>query len=366
MKTKNTSISLCALSLVIKPVDNRAPTEIQLTPAGTFSATDGRPHEVPTRAWLIDDDIAARVIAATTKIQNKLVIDYEHQTLLKEKNGQPAPAAGWFMGSHLEYRNNGLWATHIEWTPKAEQMILSGEYRYISPVFEYDPATGEVTRIRMVALTNSPAVDGMQPIASLTNEQLHQQLNQQLNQQHNPFNDRHQEEPMWKQLLAQLGLPETATEKEALAALSAIQTQAEEANTQVAALTEKVNANPDPAQFVPVTVMQDLQGQIAALTAQQNQNMVEQTVNKALADGKLLPSQRDWAVGLGNAHMASLTEYLDSAKPIAALAQQQSTQENPPEHTKTAALTEDQKLIAAAFGKTEQEFKQSLELEQGA
>jgi len=40
------------------------------------------------------------------------VIDYHHQTLLAEKNGQPAPAAGWF--DALEWREgDGLYAIDV-------------------------------------------------------------------------------------------------------------------------------------------------------------------------------------------------------------------------------------------------------------
>ena len=48
-------------------------------------------------AWRINAAIATRVIAEHNPTQPP-VIDYEHQTLHKEANGQPAPAAGWIHG----------------------------------------------------------------------------------------------------------------------------------------------------------------------------------------------------------------------------------------------------------------------------
>ncbi len=66
---------------------------VQFFPAGEFRSGDTRPEEVP--AWRIDAASAAAVIQRFNDRQKPLVIDYEHQTLNKEKNGQPAPAAGW-------------------------------------------------------------------------------------------------------------------------------------------------------------------------------------------------------------------------------------------------------------------------------
>jgi len=81
------------------------------------------------------------------------LIDYEHQSL---EPGAVAPAAGWFKG--LEWRADGLYVTDARWTEKAKQMITNREYRYISPVFNYDRVTLEVTDLQSVALTNNPAL----------------------------------------------------------------------------------------------------------------------------------------------------------------------------------------------------------------
>ncbi len=37
-------------------------------------------------------------------------------------------------------------------------MIDPREYRFLSPVFEYDPRTREITRIQMAGSTNDPAL----------------------------------------------------------------------------------------------------------------------------------------------------------------------------------------------------------------
>ncbi|MGE1673773.1 phage protease [Pseudomonas aeruginosa] len=38
-----------------------------------------------------------------------------------------------------------------------KQYITDGEYRYFSPVFLFDPVTGDVLDLQMGALTNNPA-----------------------------------------------------------------------------------------------------------------------------------------------------------------------------------------------------------------
>lgn len=90
------------------------------------------------------------------------VIDYEHQTLHTVKNGQPAPAAGWIHALRW-IEGKGLHAL-AELTERAKEQIKKGEYRYFSPVIQYSPKTGEVTRLLMGALTNNPAIHGMAAI----------------------------------------------------------------------------------------------------------------------------------------------------------------------------------------------------------
>lgn len=72
---------------------------------GAFQSKDGRPASGTQGRighWRLDASNAAAVIAARRNGEQDFVIDYEHQTLNKATNGQPAPAAGWFKG--LEWR----------------------------------------------------------------------------------------------------------------------------------------------------------------------------------------------------------------------------------------------------------------------
>ncbi len=113
-------------------------------------------------SWRINALVAQRLMARHARRKTRAVIDYEHQTLRTEENGQPAPAAGWIAA--LEWREgSGLWA-RAEFTERAAKHIAAREYRYVSPVFRYHEATGEVLDLLMAAITNNPAIDGMAPM----------------------------------------------------------------------------------------------------------------------------------------------------------------------------------------------------------
>ena len=152
----------------LEPAALKPGAALRILPAGSFRTKDGRPAATTAARitdWHLDASIAAQVLSVPPANAAGYVIDYEHQTLNKEKNGQPAPAAGWFRG--LEWREgSGLFMAKIEWTERARTMIAGGEYRYLSPVFHFNQQTGAVTAIHSVALTNDPALIGLVDLAA--------------------------------------------------------------------------------------------------------------------------------------------------------------------------------------------------------
>lgn len=97
----------------------------------------------------------------------KLAIDYEHQSFgeLNTRADGLRPAAGWIGG--LAVRDDGLWAVDVTWTPRATELLRSGEYRYFSPViFWSDAEYTEVAGLGPVALTNDPAMHGVTALAA--------------------------------------------------------------------------------------------------------------------------------------------------------------------------------------------------------
>lgn len=331
--------------------------DIQLTPAGHFSPRDGRAMDVP--AWIMDREAAEAVIAKAAALKTPLVVDYEHQTLKAAENGQPAPAAGFIRT--LEWREGqGLFAK-VELTARARQFVLDGEYRYVSPVFRYAPRTGRVTELVMAAITNNPALDGM---ADLT---------LQAAARFSVHQGTHLMNKYLLAILTALGINADAIaddeaacaaieacikeERANVAALHSLLhvTETETAGDRIAALTRAASAEPDPAKYVPIAIVADLQNRLAAATGQQQEQTVAAAVEDALANGRLLPSQKDWAIQLGTKDMAALTAYLNSTPAIAALSGSQ-TGGQPPAATATTTLASDELAVCAAFGMTPEEF----------
>jgi phage I-like protein len=301
------------------------------------------------------------------------VIDYEHQTLNKEKNGQPAPAAGW-MRELRWLDGKGLYAV-AELTARAQTHIDAKEYLYFSPVFEFDPKTGTVLAVHMGALTNNPAIHGMDPLslmaaatAAFIVPTIHQEPSVN---------------PMLKAILEALGLPDTTTEAAACSALTAVgpiaQLQAQAtAARQALALPADATADaviaactslrttaaataPDPAKYVPVAVVDELRTSIAVLSARQRDIDIDDQVKPALADGRLLPAQEAWARDLGKSNLAALTAYLATAQPIAALASTQTGGKPPAANAagQGKQLSAAELAVCSAMGITADQYRAS-------
>ncbi len=351
------AVAACAFSALVSDAQDAGNGRVlmQITPAQDFLPSDGREMDVP--AWRINEAIAGRVIAAYNPAQPP-VIDYEHQTLHKEANGQPAPAAGWIHGLRW-LDGKGLYA-EVELTQRARDLVTAGEYRYFSPVFEYAKGTGDVVRVLMGALTNHPAIAGMDAINLMAAATARFGATPHPNPPETTVT-------LLEKLLAAIGLPANTTEDAAIAACTSIKAQADAARdalkldgtataeTVTAACTSlraAAGATPDPAKYVPINVVQELQTNVAALTADVNKRQLDDLIAPALADGRLLPAQEDWARDLGKTNVAALTNYLKTAQPIAALTATQTGGKSPAAgETKDAhGLTKDELAVAAACG----------------
>lgn len=334
-----------------------APSEILLIPAGAFSARDGRPgSDWPYSEWHLDAAGAARLIAAAEAARGDTVIDYEHQTLLAEDNGQPAPAAGWFR--QMEWREGqGLYALNVRWTDRARAMIEAGEYRYISPVFEHDTTTGEVTALLMAALTNYPALDGHSDLAARAAARFHQT---------------HEEDSTVDrtQLIILLGLAAAATDEQITAALTALKKDHEalvalrtelgvdeqgDAKAAVVALKTAKSATPDPSQYVPKGVYDETAAQLVALKATGETAELDRLIAEGLEDGRI-PGQAtaDWLRGQG---LAALKAHLADAPSIAALKGTQTQGKKPDGGQGDSALTEAELAVCKNMGMTPEAYK---------
>lgn len=327
-------------------IDKAKYGRIQLLPYGKFRATDGRPTDV--EAWYVTDTNGADVVALANNQRNPLPIDYEHQIIHSLKNGKEAPSAGWM--EYFYFTPQGIFAD-VRWTDKAADYIKNGEYRYISAVFAYD-TDGYVRKIFHAALTNTPALDGMEEAMVAASVNLLQEDN-----------------PMDKKLLAALcalfALKADASEAditEKVTALSAakgdspvdvldVYAKLAEKEQSVAALSTQVG-NPDPAKFVPVDQVVALQADFNALKTSVEADKKEALITTALSQGKLAPALKEWAESLS---IEALTGYLDKATPIAALAGGHQANEDP-NKSNVVALTAEQQAAAKMLGMTDADY----------
>lgn len=321
-------LSAVGVAVCLVDLNGLAPSEFRIIPSGKFKARDGRPKGLD--GWVLTPERAKKIVVEASQQEDRFVIDYEHQTLYSRENGKPAPAAGWFKA--LEWRDDGLYATVVEWTEAALASIQAKEYRYISPVLSYDKKTGAVTGILMAALVNFPAIDGLTDLAAA-----HFFINQP------------REESMNPELLELLGLPDDAEESVVMSSAFA---KLEWASGQIEALTAEINTlktqSPDPAKYAPFDTVKILQAQIAELSAQVRNDEISKLVEPALSDGRLLPSLKGWAMDLGAKDVEALGTFLKAAQPIAALGGTQTGGRDPTDGM--AALTnQDVSVRARAY-----------------
>lgn len=349
--------AFAALALDIAPLDDGA---LLLIPAGRFRAADGRPAGLP--GWNLTAELATRLIEARQARGTSIVIDWEHATLHRAKKGEEAPAAGWIEPEHLAWREGvGVVALRSFWTPRAAAQLEAKEYRYGSPVFSFDPVTGDVTGLHSFALTNDPGLDGIAvALAALSPDQ--------------PTTETPMDDDILEQLRWLLNLPTLATPEEVAAELQkAVErikaaapemaaagfdlvgtvTRAATAGAEIAALSAKA---PDPAQFVPIAAHQAVAEQLAALQASTHGQAVDAAVRGALDDGRLLPAQETWARDLGKTNLAALTQFLSTAQPIAALSGMQSGGQAPAGGQGSTQLGADALAVCSLMGLTPDQF----------
>lgn len=320
-----TNATPTAHHIVALKLDNEGnpPARIHLIPAGKFKARDGRPtvFNPALDGWLLDQPAASSLINRFNDEAMPLLVDYEHQTMAAEHNGQPAPAAGW--GKNLAFEADGLYAD-VEWTARAKDMIKAGEYKYLSPVFTFDYETGQVTKLLHVALTNYPALTDLKPVTAKTESK-----------QEAP------DMPLKSETLAALGLPTTADN--------------EAVHTAVTALKSAVAnpAIPDPSKFVPIEQTEAIKAELVQLKAIQAQAEMDALIKQGKDDGKLLPAQEAWARTLST---VQLKAYLEQTPAIAALKGNQTGGKAPADEGSTE-LTAEQKEACRIMGWDESVFK---------
>ncbi len=354
MKTQLTAIALLVAALALQAVE-----DVHLLPSGEFSGRDGRPGKGLT--WKLSNEKGRALAAKLNERHAKTAfqLDYEHQAMLAEENGLPAPASGW--AKTFEWRDDdGLYATKVEWTARAKALIEGDEYRYISPVIVYDKKTGEVVDVINASLVGIPNLLDLNPVA----QERMSRLNASFSTQEQSMN------PVLKALLKALGLADDATEAQATAALASLQaarsdltallkslgvadtTTVADATTAIATLRTKATATgePDPTKWVSLDRFTELNNQVSKLSAGQADRDVEELLKEAQAAGKCSGVVVDVWRDVGKKDIAQLRALIDKTPAIAALASRQTDGRRDELPKDVASLTTEQKAMCKQLG----------------
>ena len=243
---------------------------IQILPYGPVITDKGK--------FLVDEQAMKMIINHFEQKKNETVIDYEHQTL----KDVIAPAAAWI--KKLESRGkDGLWA-EVEWTPRALEFVKNKEYKYLSPVIFARKSDGRAIILHSCGLTNTPAIDGMEPI-----------INKE---------DENKMDELLKKLIELLGLAEDADEATVTQEINKLKEKAaactQVANKEILSLLDtdekatladvkgKIIALKNPSGYVKAEEFKALQDKIAAQER-------DELVQTAMKSGKVSPAQKEWA-----------------------------------------------------------------------
>lgn len=257
-----------------------------------------------------------------------LVIDYEHQTLA----GTQAPAAGWVKELFLK---DGNIAARVIWTPPATQYLENKEYRYLSPVVSVRKSDNKATALHSIALTNTPAIDGMEPLVNSANYK---------NEQGGTHNME-----IIKQIAQLLGIAEDTPDDEVFEALKncieegkALKDAAAKGPADPAAedqTTEKMVANKavcellglkagSPTEDVTAKIMSLKSGNIdgvnvleelKALKQHNNTRAADDAVLVALKAGKITAAQKEWAHGYALGDPKGFASFVEKAPQVVPL-----------------------------------------------
>ena len=313
---------------ILSGENNSIPEEFLLLPKGKTEFEGGY--------YILDDKAMDRVIENFKKRGIDIVVDYEHQTIY----GETAPAAGWI--KDLKKTPGGIVAK-VEWTSKAKEFLKNKEYRYFSPVINLD-SKRRVISLHSVALTNAPRTYRQVSLVAKNNFGKEAFV-------------------MNPEILKLLGLPEDASEKEVLSAISDLKQRAEKEPEKEEVIPKEVlealglekadkseviasiHALKQEAEAVKVEEFVALKKKLAEMTA-------EKLVEEALEAGKILPAQKEWALKYAMNDEKGFKAFMEKAPQVAPLKDLPKGKDE-----KQEVMTETLKLVAENMGVSIEDIK---------
>ena len=321
------------LTAICKDLENgNVPDWIELLPAvdaqGRIVGRDGRWWRMSDPQAVVDE------FGSDASKRRPVFGDYEHAS--EWTMGEPAPASAWV--KELEVRDGAVWG-RVEWTDKARDMIQAKEYRYISPVFTYHADTMEIIAIKSFGLTNEPNLEMTALNKYLTDDKYDQpNLGGQRNM---------------KAVCVALGLSLDASEESIVDAINKLK---EERQTAV----NKAD-KPSPDKFVPkadydtaMNRVKEAEGKLEKAEADAMAEKVEEAVNKAVTDGKIAPSSKDYytATCKTQEDLDKFNEAFENAPQVVEGAGEEQAANKAPAGT----LTPEETAVCKAMGMSKEEF----------
>ena len=198
------------------PADGSTQVKVQLSPFGEFTLHDGGKRNGTVQHC---SKAAFEALVANWKAQGSpdVLVDVDHASA----RGGSTEAAAWC--NALEVDDNGLQGV-FNLTPKGLELVKNRSYRFVSPGWTLSP-DGTPVSLCSVALTNRPNLP-VKPVVN-ADETGGRDPDDPNSRKDNPEMD-------IKKLAAALGLPETATEEEVLAAIKAMQDREAQAAAEAA------------------------------------------------------------------------------------------------------------------------------------
>lgn len=308
------------------------PSEIKILPLGRVHSQKGD--------FTVDDESVELIRKQFKDRKLDLVIDYEHQTLADVQ----APAGGWIKDI---YKGDDALIAKVEWTPKATEYLKNKEYRYLSPVVMVRKRDQKATALHSVALTNTPAIDGMFPVVNSLTIEDYSEGGTTMD---------------LKEIAKALGLPETVTEEEVKKAVEEAGKAAQkikemegkgegstgegtDASAEVVAnstilklleLDENAKTEDVAASIMALKAGGDkaTAATVLALKEKIERKEAEEAVQLALKEGKITAAQTDWAREYALKDADGFKKFMDKA--VAVVPQgKMALKDAPAENTKT-------------------------------
>lgn len=307
------------------------PKEFRIFPSGEYKTTKG--------TFLFDEQAQRRVMAKVAEWGNDYCVDYNHMmfAFLDANSKDNQEAAAWY---RPELRNGELWASKVDWIPEAGQKVVAKKYRYISPAWQWevDQITGakRIVELLNVGLTNLPATLHQKPLVA---------------SRAGGTPAPKEEKPMWKHLLVRLGLTETASEADALAALERILGPM----ATLASLTGKTA----PAEALAVVQawkndagrVAELASKLAAHEQASKASELEQLITAGQKAGKITEPMLAWAK---TQTPEALKAFLEVAQPVVPVG---GSGVKPPPPGTASQLSSEEIAIAKQMGLSLEELK---------